>query len=60
MDIFIGQRKFIISLIALLGNQLLVWFDKIDPGVYSVVAVSAISAYIAGNVYQKINTEKPQ
>jgi hypothetical protein len=55
MDKFIGQRKFVVTLIALIGNQLLVWFDKIDAGVYSVVAVAVISAYIVGNIYQKFN-----
>ena len=58
MEKFIGQRKFIVSLLALLGNQILVWFDKIDPGVYSVVAVATIGAYIAGNVYQNVNQPK--
>lgn len=58
MERFIGQRKFIVSLLAILGNQILVWFDKIDPGVYSVVAVAAIGAYIAGNVYQNVNQPK--
>lgn len=58
MERFIGQRKFLVSLIAILGNQILVWFDKIDPGVYSVVAVAAIGAYIAGNVYQNVNQPK--
>lgn len=58
MERFIGQRKFIVSLLAILGNQILVWFDRIDPGVYSVVAVAAIGAYIAGNVYQNVNQPK--
>jgi hypothetical protein len=58
MDKLIGQRKFIVAVLAILGNQLLVWFGKIDPGVYSVVAVAAISAYIAGNVYQNVNNQK--
>lgn len=58
MEKFIGQRKFIVTLVAIFGNQLLSWFDKIDPGVYSVVAVAAIGAYIAGNVYQNVNQTK--
>jgi len=57
MDRIIGQRKFIITLIAIVGNQLLSWFGKIDAGVYSVVACAAIGAYIAGNVYQNINNK---
>jgi hypothetical protein len=58
MDKVIGQRKFIVALLAIIGNQVLVWFEKIDPGVYSVVSVAAISAYIAGNVYQNVTHKK--
>lgn len=47
-----GYRKFIVALVALVGNTLLAWFGRIDPGVYSVVAVAVISAYVAGNVIQ--------
>ena len=49
----LGGRKFLIALIATLGNIGLVWFAKIEPGVYSTVAIAIIGAYIAGNVIQK-------
>jgi hypothetical protein len=54
---FIGHRKFIVAMISTVGNMLLVAFGKIDPGVYSVVAVAIIGAYIAGNVIQNINSK---
>ena len=44
-------------MISTVGNMLLVAFGKIDPGVYSVVAVAIIGAYIAGNVIQNINSK---
>jgi len=53
-----GQRKFIVATLALLGNQLLAYFNKIDPGVYSVVACAVIGSYIAGNVYQNVNSKE--
>lgn len=49
-----GNRKFIVALVALIGNQVLAWFHHIDPGVYSVVAVAVIGSYIAGNVAQHV------
>jgi hypothetical protein len=52
----VGHRKFIVALVALIGNQLLAWGKYIDPGVYSVVAVAVIGSYIAGNV---IESKKP-
>jgi hypothetical protein len=53
----IGHRKFAIALISTVGNMLLVAFGKIEPGVYSVVAVAIIGAYIAGNVVQNISSK---
>ena len=52
----LGGRKFLIALIATLGNIGLVWFAKIEPGVYSTVSIAIIGAYIAGNVVQKKTT----
>jgi len=53
----IGHRKFIVALVALIGNQLLAWGKYIDPGVYSVVAVAVIGSYIAGNVIESKNPQ---
>jgi len=50
---FVGGRKFILSMISVLCTSVLCWFGKIDPGVFSVVMVATISAYMAGNVLQK-------
>lgn len=52
----LGGRKFLIALLATLGNIGLVWFGKIEPGVYSTVSIAIIGAYIAGNVIQKKTT----
>jgi uncharacterized membrane protein len=54
----IGNRKFIIAIISTIGNMLLVAFSKIDPGVYSVVAVAIIGSYIAGNVIQNVSLDR--
>lgn len=53
---YIGGRKFLVTLIVVFLTFLLVWFEKIEPGIYSVVIVAVVGAYIAGNVTQKINT----
>ena len=55
----LGGRKFLIALLATLGNIGLVWFGKIEAGVYSTVSIAIIGAYIAGNVIQKKDTPAP-
>lgn len=54
----VGHRKFIFAMFSILTNTLLAAFGKIDPGVYSVVAVAAIGAYITGNVVQNVSQKK--
>lgn len=56
----IGGRKFIVTLASIASATSLAWFHHIEAGVYSVVMVSTIGAYIAGNVGQKAVTEKTQ
>lgn len=48
-----GSRKFILAMLSLASANVLVWFGKIDPGVYSAVLIATVAAYIAGNVAQK-------
>lgn len=48
-----GGRKFLVTMVSGLGTFILVFFDKIDPGTYSVVTIATIGAFIAGNTYQK-------
>jgi uncharacterized membrane protein len=57
MEKFIGHRKFVVAMTATLGNILLAWFDKIDPGVYSAVSIAVIGAYLTANVVQHINVK---
>ena len=49
----VGGRKFLISLVSIVATATLMWFGKIDDGVYSTVIIAAMGAYIAGNVTQK-------
>lgn len=53
-----GGRKFIIAFLAIVLNFILVWFSKIDPGIYSVVMVSTVSGFIVGNVVETAVTKK--
>lgn len=47
------SRKFILAVLSLVSASVLCWFGRVDAGVYSVVVVSTVGAYIAGNVTQK-------
>ena len=49
----LGGRKFAIAFLNVLSSSLLMWFGKIDAGVYSAVMIANVGAFIAGNVYQK-------
>lgn len=54
----LGGRKFLVTLVSVLANSTLVWFGKIDPGVYSTVAIAVVGGYIAGNVFQNRDQTK--
>ena len=49
---YVGGRKFSLSVLSLLSSSLLVWFGKIDAGVYSAVVIT-VGSYITGNVFEK-------
>ena len=49
---YVGGRKFSLSVLSLLSSSLLVWFGKIDAGVYSAVVIT-VGSYITGNVFDK-------
>lgn len=51
----IGGRRFLLTMVSGAGTWLLCWFGKIDGGVYSVVTIATVAAYITGNVAQKLN-----
>lgn len=51
------SRKFALALLAVQSCSALVWFGKIDAGVYSAVMIAVVAAYLAANVTQKIKTD---
>lgn len=50
----LASRKFILAMTAAISATALAWFGKIDAGVYSVVMVADIGAYLTANVAQKV------
>ena len=46
----IGKRKLLAFALGTLSNSLLVFLGKIDPGVYSVVAVALVGGFFTANV----------
>ena len=48
------SRKFILAMTAAVSASVLVWFGKIDAGVYSSVMIADIGAYLTANVAQKV------
>jgi len=50
----LGGRRFLLTMVSGAGTWLLCWFGKIDGGVYSVVTIATVAAYITGNVAQKL------
>lgn len=55
-----GSRKFILSLLAILGSSWLVWMKAIDGGVFATVVSTALVAYGASNVAQKATAKAPE
>ena len=51
----VGGRRFLLTMVSGAGTWLLCWAGKIDGGVYSVVTIATVAAYITGNVAQRIN-----
>ena len=49
---YVGGRKFSLSVLSLLSASLLVWFGKIDAGIYSAVVIT-VGSYITGNIFEK-------
>lgn len=48
----ITSRKFILALLSLLSTTVLVWFGKINEGVYSAVVIATVGAYLTANVFE--------
>ena len=49
----LGGRKFLLTLLAQVSCNVLVWAGKISDDVYSVVVLATVAVYIAGNVSQR-------
>lgn len=52
----VGGRRFILTMVSGAGTWLLCWCGKIDGGVYSVVTIATVAAFIAGNTAQKMQS----
>lgn len=52
---YLGGRKFIIVLIALILSSVLLWFGKLDGTLYQNLNIATIIGFITGNVYESIN-----
>lgn len=58
LEKYLGGRKFILTIISSLITTLLVWFDKVDGTVYATVILGTVGAFIAGNVTEKLSTDR--
>lgn len=54
----LGGRRFLLTMVSGAGTWLLCWCGKIDGGVYSVVTIATVAAYITGNTIQKTQAGK--
>jgi hypothetical protein len=54
------SRKFLAAIVSIISSTILVSQGHIADSVYSVVMVSTVGAYIAGNVIQKSKEEVKQ
>lgn len=52
---YLGGRKFVIVILALVFSSVLLWFGKLEGGLYSTMNISVILGFITGNVYESIN-----
>lgn len=55
---YLGGRKFIIVLVALVLSSILLWFGKLDGTLYQNLNIATILGFITGNVYESINKNK--
>ena len=54
----VGGQKFILAMLVVILTTVLCWFSKIDAGIYSVVIVSVVGAFVAGDVILNIQPKK--
>lgn len=55
-----GGRKFLATLAVVASASVLVWFSKIDAGVYSAVIIAVVGGFLTSNVVQKAVAAKGQ
>ena len=48
-DTRFASRKFILAVLALVSATVLVWFGRIDGGVFSAVVIASVGAYMTAN-----------
>lgn len=53
------SRKFVMSMGVVISASVLVWFGRIDAGVYSAVVIAVVGGYLAANVTQKKLVDTP-
>jgi hypothetical protein len=48
-----GGRRFLMTMGCGIACTMLVWFGKIEGGIFRDVVIATVAVYIAGNTYQK-------
>lgn len=49
----VGGRRFFMAMGCGIACTVLVWFGKIEGGIFRDVVIATVAVYIAGNTYQK-------
>jgi hypothetical protein len=54
------SRKFTLAMLSLISANALVWFGKIDPGVFLQLVVATVGSYMLANYAEKkVEVSKP-
>lgn len=52
---YLGGRKFVVVMVSLLLSSILLWFGKLEGGLYSTLNISVILGFITGDVFESVN-----
>lgn len=52
------DRKFIAAMFAIIGAHLLVWFEKIDGNIFSLIIIAVMGGFLTSDVVQGFNSNK--